>query len=198
MGNAVKETVNQTRACLTQVYSKPEYGHLESKLYLSTEPQPQFPLQYLTDPSKPTKADISDLYKLYDETQPCRKILLDGAAGVHTLLVAALVDYYSDDDQIWIDAAKGNLTWGNFNEGRRSAYSRFQQKYAQVNTQITSQLQGQHQFELEHRQRAAAAMQQWAAQQQQIALQQQTIAAANRPRVIHCNYFMDSATCHSN
>jgi hypothetical protein len=102
------------------------------------------------------------LYKLYDDTQACRKIALDGAVTVHPLIVATLVDYYSDVDRVWVDAAKGNLSWGKFNESRLSAYHQFQQKYAQVGTQVGAQLQSQHQFELEQRQRAAAAMQQWA------------------------------------
>jgi hypothetical protein len=138
------------------------------------------------------------LYNLYDEAQHCRKIALDGAAAVHPLLVAALVEYFSDVDRVWIDAAKGNLSWGKFNDSRQSAYHQFQDKYAQISAQIGTQLQNQHQFELEQRQRAAAAMQQWASQQQQIAVQQQAIAAANRPHMINCNYFGNTATCNSN
>jgi len=195
MINANKEKGDQVSACLGEVYSKPDYAHLETKLYLKGF---QFPLQYLTDPSKPNKPEITDLYKLYNELQSCRKMALDGAATVHPLLVAALVDYYSEEDRSWIDAVKGNLTWGNFNEARRSAMNQFQDRTTQANMQVGAQLQNQHQFELQQRQQAVAAMQQWAYQQKQFYQNQQAINALNRPRTINCNYYGDTATCNSN
>ena len=196
ISNGFKQTNDQILPCLAQVYSKPEYANLETKLYIGTEFQ--FPLHYLTDPSKPNKSEIADLYNLWDELQPCRKIALEGASTVHALLFGAVVNYYSELDRLWIDAVKGNLTWGNFNESRQSAVRQFSDKLIQADTQIKSQLQSQHQFELEQRQRAAVAMQQWIYQQQQIAAERQAIAAANRPRIINCNYYGSTATCNSN
>jgi hypothetical protein len=189
------ETVASGRACIQNVADKPEYAPIKSKTVLS--PDPQFPLQMLNDKTSPNKQEISLLYRVYGDFQDCRKIVLDGVSRAHPLMLLTVVEGYADSDKLWAQATGGGLTWGQFNEGRKNTATQTQEKLIQANMQIGSQLQNQHQSEMEQRQRAAAAFQQWAAQQQQIALQQQAIDAANRSRTINCTYSGNTAQCNS-
>jgi hypothetical protein len=197
-------TVASSKECVDDVSSKPEYAGLLKKLYVSTDTNASVPLPYLTNQSKPTKAEIADLYKFHGDIQECRKIALDGASAMHPLILAALVEYFSETDRLWADAASGKLTWGKFNEGRQIVLTQYRTKHTEARTRVAAQLQGEHQFEVEQRQRAAAAMQQWAYQQQQLNQQQQMINAMDRPQTmihppqtINCNYSGSTATCNS-
>ena len=159
---------------------------------------PQFPLQYLTDQSKPTKAQIAVLYELYGDIQRCRKIELEGVAKANPLVVTVLINEYSAADHIWTDAVTGKLTWGKFNELRKALLADFEANLTEAKAKINAELQNEHQFEMEQRQRAVAAMQQWNYQQQQLHQNQQAINAANRSRTINCNYYGDTMQCTSN
>ena len=183
-------------ACIQSISNNPDYASI--KLKTPTDTPPQFLLQMLNDKTSPTKKEIALLYRVYSDIQECRKIYLDGAAKMHPLILTGLVEAYSANDKLWAQMTAGQLTWGQFNQGREDIYNQTREKQIQAVAQIGSQLQNQNQAELDQRQRAAAAFQQWAYQQQQIAVQQQAIAAANRPRMINCSYFGNAAQCTSN
>jgi hypothetical protein len=144
----------------------------------------------LNDGTKPNKKEISLLYDVFGEMQGCRRIALEGVSKISPLIVLALVEGYSDSDKIWAQATSGKLTWGQFNESRKSTSTQTQAKLIQANAQIVSQLQGQHQLEMAHRQRAIESVQQWVYQQQ--VLENQRIlkanAAAMASRPITCNF----------
>jgi hypothetical protein len=198
MNDAFAQADIQSTSCTNSVYSNPDYAQIGKKLYFVTgSPSPQFPLQYLTDQSKPTKSEIALLYKLYGDIQGCRKIELEGIAKANPLVVTALISEYSTADRIWTDAVTGKLTWGKFNELRKALLADFQVNLAEVKAKINAELQNEHQFEIEQRQRAVAAMQQWTYQQQQLRQNQEAINAADRSRTINCNYYGDTMRCTS-
>lgn len=155
------------------------------------------PLEMLTDPSKPTKDEIKDLYRLHNDVQQCRKVLLDGMAKYHPLAVMTFVEGFTEADKLSIEATTGKLSWGHINQRRKDQYVQLRARLTQVDQQIAAQLNNQHQFEVEQRQRAAAAFQQWAYQQQALAQQQQLINAATRPTITNCNYGGGIMTCNS-
>ena len=119
----------------------------------------------LTDTSRPTKEEIRLLYKVYGDAQECRKILLDGVAKTHPFVLLTFVGSFAESDKLWAEATGGKLAWGTFNQRRKDISTQTQTNMVQANMQIASQLQNQHQFEIDQRQRAAAAMEQWAYQQ---------------------------------
>ena len=186
MQTVATEASSSGQECLQSIADNPEYAPIKAKTLLA--PNTQYSLQMLNDQTSPTKPEISLLYRVYGNIQECRKILLDGASKTHPLILLTYVESFSDSDKIWAQATAGRLTWGQFNEARKNVMTQAQEKTIQANAQIGSQLQNQHQGELEQRQRAAAAFQQWAYQQQQLSLQRQAIAAANRPAVINCSF----------
>jgi hypothetical protein len=196
MHEAAANMLTSSKPCFEAISQNPEYQPLSAKVNLGFDTT--VPLRMLNDQSRPTKREIDLLYKVYDEVQQCRKIELEGVSKIHPLALSVYVETYAESDKLWAEATTGKLTWGQFNRGRQDIKVRAQQKTTQANAQVASQLQNQHQFEIEQRQRAAAAFQQWAYQQQALAVQQQAINAANRPRTINCNYYGSTATCNSN
>jgi hypothetical protein len=178
-----------SRACFQNLESNPKYGQLKTKLYLSFD-DTQYPLQYLTDKSRPTKKEITELQQLHADIQQCRRIAIDGSKTVHPLIAEALAESVAVSDKVWVEAASGQLTWGKFNESRQAATLQAKQKLAEANTRIGVQLQNQYQIEVEQQARATAMMQQWA-------YQQQYIQAINAPRNINCTNFGITTSCNS-
>jgi hypothetical protein len=108
-----------------------------------------------------------------------------------------LVQSFSEKDKVYTDFVDGRMTWGQFNQSLKDIGEKTQVAGMRAANQIDANLQNQHAFEIEQRQRAAAAFQQWAYQQQVLANQRAAIAAANRPVTINCNYAGATAQCTS-
>jgi hypothetical protein len=157
----------------------------------------------LADKSHPTKEQIKLLYKIRDDVQRCRKILLEGPAKTHPVFLSTLVNSFAHSDKLWVEAAGGKIAWGTFNQRRKEISTQAEANLTQADMQIASQVESrnenQSQLDLEQRQRATAAMEQWAHQQQILANQQQAIFAESQPRItiINCSYYGNgnTATC---
>jgi hypothetical protein len=175
-----------------RVAENPEYEGINTKLYFGADNQP--PLEMLADKSHPTKEQIKLLYKIRDDVQRCRKILLEGPAKTHPVILSTLVNSFAESDKLWAEAAGGRLAWGTFNQRRKDISTQAEANLRQADMQSVSQVQSREenhsQPDLEQRQRATAAMEQWAHQQQILANQQQAIFAGSQPRIttISCNY----------
>jgi hypothetical protein len=172
--------------------------HQSKRVLEAVAIDPNFPLQMLTDEARPTKGEIKSIYGLYGDIQNCRQMVLADISKAHPLSVLALTDSYSKSDQLWAEFTKGKMTWGQFNAGRKSIIEESRKRMLQASMQIGSELEGQHQAEMQQRQQAAEAFSAWATQQQALAMQQQAINAADRPRIINCNYMGSTAQCTSN
>jgi hypothetical protein len=190
--------------CVQRVAENPEYEGIRTKLYFNADNQP--PLEMLADKSRPTKEQIKLLYKIRDDVQRCRKILLEGPAKTYPVILSTLVNSFTESDKLWVEAAGGKLAWGALNQRRKDISAQAQANLKQADAQIASRVQSrnenenenQSQLDSEQRQRAAAAIEQWAHQQQILANQQQAIFAES-PRIttISCKYYGNGsmATC---
>jgi hypothetical protein len=183
-----------------RVAENPEYEGIRTKLYFNADNQP--PLEMLADKSHPTKEQIKLLYKIRDDVQRCRKILLEGPAKTYPVILLTLVNSFAESDKLWVEAAGGKLAWGTFNQRRKDISAQAQTNLKQADAQIASQLQSrnenQSQPDLEQKQHATAALEQWAHQQQILANQQQAIFAESQPpTTISCKYYGNGnmATC---
>jgi len=192
----IQQTETQTgvgvRDCIDGVMAKPDYAHLKTKMFVSSDATATPPLEYLSDNSHPTKSEIADIYKYYSDIRPCRKIALEGEARVHPARVNALVTGYDATDKLAVEFVSGRMTWGNFNQQRASIIVQMRQQLREAQSMIASQLQNQHQFELAQRQRASESLQRWAYQQQVLENQRiaaMSAAASNQsPIIIPCGY----------
>jgi hypothetical protein len=187
--------------CVQRVAENPEYNSIKPKLYFGADNQP--PLEMLRDKSHPTKEQIKLLYNIRDDVQRCRKILLEGPAKTHPMILLTLVNSFADSDKLWVEATGGKLDWGTFNQRRKDISTQAEANLTQADTQITSKVQSrnedQSQLDSEQRQRASAAVEQWAHQQQNLANQQQAIFGDSERRIttISCSYYGNgnTATC---
>jgi hypothetical protein len=187
--------------CVQRVAENPEYEGIKNKLYFGADNQP--PLEMLADKSHPTKEQIKLLYKIRDDVQRCRKILLEGPAKTRPVILLTLVNSFAESDKLWAEAAGGKLAWGAFNQRRKDISTQADASLKQADTQIASQSQSRNedhsQQDVEQRQRATAAIEQWAHQQQILVNQQQAIFAGSQPPIttINCNYHANAnmVTC---
>jgi hypothetical protein len=196
MQKAADETRVAGDQCFGGIASNTAYDPLRARM----APRPDdASLQMLTDQHKPTKREIALLYQLHGDIQQCRSVVLAKMANVHPLFVQIEVEAFAESDKIWAEFTRGNTTWGDFNQRRKALSAQRSGRFVAADAQIASNLENQHQNELAHRQRAAAAMQQWSYQQQQLANQRALIDAVNAPRstTINCNYYGNSAQCRS-
>ena len=189
--------------CVQRVAENPEYDSVHAKLYFGADNQP--PLEMLADRSHPTKEQIMLLYKVRDDIQRCRKILLEGSAKTHPLILLTLVNSFVESDKLWVEATGGKLAWGAFNQRRKDLSTQAQANLAQADTQIASQAQSrnenQSQLDTEQRQHVATAMEQWAHQQEVLANHQRAIFAESETHIttISCRYYGNgnTASCSS-
>ena len=189
------DALNAAMACRQRVASQPEYAHLKTKLYLGGDGN--YPLEFTTNTARPTKQESGSLYKYHADAQPCAKNAVEGLARAHPLLMLTLVENLSARDKLYAEAVKGGLTWGQFNQGLKDLGTQLQLNGNRAEIQIAAQLQNQHAFEVQQRQHAAAAFQQWNHQQQVLANQRQAIDAMNAPRTTNCQYIGNTAQCQS-
>jgi len=184
--------------CVQRVAENPEYDGIKTKLYFGANNQP--PPEMLADKSHPTKEQIMLLYKVRDDIQRCRKILLEGSAKTHPLILLTLVNSFVESDKLWVEATGGKLAWGAFNQRRKDISTQAQANLAQADTQIASQAQSrnedQPQLDTEQRQHAATAMEQWAHQQEVLANHQRAIFAESEAHIttISCRYYGNGNT----
>ncbi len=181
-----------------RVAENPEYNGIKTKLYFGADNQP--PIEMLTDKSHPTKEQIKLLYRVRNDIQRCRKILLEGPAKTNPFILLAFVNSFAESDKLWVEATGEKLAWGMFNQRRKDISTQTQVGLAQADMQIASQVRSQNEsqsaLDMEQRQRAAAAIEQWAHQQQMLANQEQAIFAESQPHTttISCNYYGNGNT----
>jgi hypothetical protein len=183
-------------SCFQELRAKPEYAELLTRLYMS-EDSLNFPLTYLTNPSRPAKKDLVDLFAFHAGLQACRKLLLDGQSKIHPLIVSTQVEGFTASDKLWAEFASGKIAWGEFNTRRKDVAVETQRQMLAASQAIGSQLTDSHRYEVAQRQRAAEALSRWAAQQQAIQVQQQAINAMNRSRTTNCTGSGNTISCQT-
>ena len=137
-----------------------------------------------------TQSEKNDLMHLTSLQSSCRKMNLDNIGNVHSDFVTLLAGWYAENDEIIVNIVRDNMTIADANEVLNKRFSRRQHEWNSVASNVTKQLQGAHQSEMQERQRAAAALQQWN-------YQQQMINSLNRPTTTNCHQFGNNINCTS-
>ena len=144
-----------------------------------------------------TESEKNDLLHLHSLSSVCRKTYLENLAKVHPDFTALVAKQYAERDETLVYIMKNAMTIGEANEVTNKRLSNLQSEWNSVATNIIQQLDSAHQSELQNRQRAAAAMQQWNYQQQQLLQNQQLINSVNRPIMTNCSYIGNNINCLS-
>ena len=95
--------------------SKPTTNRLRTKVYLGTDDRGTGP--HLANRDRPTGPEIALLDTLNADLRDCRKIALTEAPPAR---VANLAELHTATEKLWIEGAAGRLTWGQFNQRRRT------------------------------------------------------------------------------
>jgi hypothetical protein len=129
----------ENQECIGRIFAKADYDHLRINLFLSSDANESPPRDYLTDNSRPTKNEISQIKKLHADLQNCRKAVLNGAANVNPEYVAIMSEGYSTSDTLWAEFASGHMTWGKFNTRLQSIAKQQHQRLTEIGMAIASQ-----------------------------------------------------------
>lgn len=184
---------NQTKAasdaCIDHAKTLPSYSIVGTKLRFGTEGEPS--LDQRMDSSMATPEEVQALLTFHREgIEPCRKVIIDGAAKMHPVVPGILAEGYANADANYIKLVKREETWGDYITASDQNFRATKAKLAQAEQAVVGQLQASHVQEVQQRQAAAAALSNWA-------YQQQVIAAMNRPVTTNCTRFGYSVNCTS-
>lgn len=127
----------------------------------------------------------------------CRKQILEGLSKAHPAFVKVMVDQYSRLDSITVDLAQKDITIGKANEEILQSYDSFQSELQKARQRVNNQLQELRENEMEKRQAAVQALQQWSYQQQKLQNQQKLMNELRTPTYTDCQYVGSTLSCTS-
>lgn len=191
--NQVNYAKTEAEKCISQVQKKDVYTRVDQFLILS--PNDPHAIEKMTIDRFATEGEKNDLLQLHSLLFVCRKEYLENLTKAHPDFAAVVANALAQSDENIVHIMKNEMTLGRANEEKNKILSAAQNKWNSVAANITQQLNSAHLSELQNRQRAAAAMQQWS-------YQQQLLNSLNRP-VIHapvttnCHQFGNTINCQS-
>lgn len=142
-----------------------------------------------------TAEEKADLMEYRTKLQPCRQQALEGFGMVHPLYVSMLARWFSENDDLLLKLIKDEITVGEANRLSENKRSERIHEDMDASTQVAQQLQAAHQYELQNRAAAAAALQQWSFQQQLLQQNQQMINSLQRPAMTNCRFVGNQMYC---
>jgi hypothetical protein len=188
------ETLVDAQACIVEIGIKPRYSDLATKTHLVAG---DIPSHKLADARLLTITDSRTLLWYFSEMQECRRVLLEGAARMHPLVVTVFIEWFAASDRIYAEAIFGRLTWGQFNQGLKEAGLRAKARIEQAGALIEANAQNP-QFENEQRLIAIQAFERWVGTQYVLVSRRRAIAPGDGGlRSIRCNYVGPRLECGS-
>ena len=193
MTSQLNYTTAEAEKCIAQI--KKEDVYLRAN---------QFAILDLNDPDAvikmtidrfATESEKNDLLQLHSLITVCRKQILENLAKVHPDFTALMAKAFAEGDENLVHIMKNDMTLGEANEVTNKRLSDFQSEWNSVAKNIAQQLNSAHLSELQDRQRAAAAMQQWSYQQQLINSLNRPVI--NKPVMTNCQQFGNTVNCQS-
>ena len=101
--------------CAQEVVGKPDYAPLHAKVYFGTDDVGARP--YLANRDRPAATETVLLDAMNGELRECRQLALSEAPSSRA---TKLAESHRAEDKLWSEAATGRLTWGQFNQRRRT------------------------------------------------------------------------------
>ncbi len=136
-------------------------------------------LEQMTDEKKATKSEIQAIYKVYPETQSCRRNAAESLEPLTPSIVSIMVDEWQRWDTIEISLVKRKISWGEAITKAKNTAIETNKELTGAWEKIDSQLQQSHMAEIQQRQQAFSNYMQYLQNQQ-------LINSVNRPRTTNC------------
>ncbi len=121
--------------------------------------------------------------------------MIEGIGKVHPVFVSLLAKWEAENAEMLLKVIKNQMTIGEWNTAHNRMLATRNREWAHIETQIVQQLETAHAYEIQQREAAASALQQWAYQQQLLQQNQQVINSLNRPTFVNCQYDGDFVQC---
>ena len=148
------------KACLARSARLPSYQALKDKLPPDDDSALAMDLQ--TNTGKPTPAEMLLLLEYHqDGLTPCRKLALLDQGNISPLLAAPLAEGYADADASYVRLVQGQISWGGYATAAHVRHLMVSRKLSSANAQIDRKSEISQTQEIQRRQVAAAAMEQW-------------------------------------
>lgn len=196
---AYEDAVRKFEACqsVKNLNSDVQYVYKNILIDNSQISQSSNKYELLSSSKKITKDERQKFITFLDENTKCRVIGIEGLAKVHPSLVTAVINSHRRVDVIYGKLLAGEINIGEFNRELQQNSAQHQKEWDLAINNINSALANDHNYELQSRQQAAAALQNWSLQQQQIYQNQMMLNNLNRPRTTNCNMIGNNVNCTS-
>lgn len=148
-------------------------------------------LRLLTIKATPTDAEVESLIAHYTDEQECRRLTLEGLASIHPALVTWQSGCYARSDAALVRLVRQEVTYGDHNAAALDRFQRCRSELFETAQAIDAQTANAHAYEMQQRQNAARALQQWS-------YQQSIVQSLNRPRMTNCTYNGPFLNCVTN
>jgi hypothetical protein len=189
--NQLKYAQTEALTCTATIEKSDVYKRADQ--FLIMKPNDPDAIKKMTIDRFATDSEKDDLLQVHSLASVCRKQMLENLEKAHPDYAALMASFAAQNDEILVHIMKSEITLGKANEAKNKLFPEVEIEWNAVSKNITQQLDNAHQYELQSRQRAAAAMQQWS-------YQQQVINSLNRPPapvMTNCQQFGNSINCQS-
>jgi hypothetical protein len=194
MGQAAAKAKANGQACLRQLTASAEYQEVGPLLPPFDGTLPSIELR--NNRSVPSPDQSQTLMRLYNgHIRPCRDAATADISAVHPAYASVNTEVNAVWDEGYAKLTNREVTWGAFAAFDAALTAEQRKRISEASQRIVGNLQTQHAGEIQQRQAAAAAFQQFAYQQQVILQNQQMINAMNQPRMTNCQYVGTYLNC---
>lgn len=182
---SMKATSSSMQACLDNVKFSSDYSPIRENI----PDDPVTPtMEQMNDTSKATATQAKALKTTFPQIQKCRQDFLQQLNSYAPSLSPALIESWQEGDKLKLALINRKITWGHYVLSNKDVVIAAMQKMDTEWRNLATRFDQAHYAEIQQRQRAAAAMQQYN-QNQQI------INNMNRPRTTNCYGAYNSVNC---
>ena len=188
MDTILQNAQQAEQSCLAEVKTDPVVNNVLT--YLVIDEDDPNKLVKLSD-NRYVDTNISDsLIYAQQRVGPCRSLAKSAYGEAHPALAEVASATFAAQDRILLALINGQATFGEANQALLEVDRLSHQAWNETTGMIQQQLASAHAQEMQQRQAAALALQQYS-------LQQQLINNMNRPTTTHCNAFGNTLNCNT-
>ena len=184
-------TKNNFEACVRSISDRDQYAPVFTHLPKVGRPS----LEQLADQSKISDADKVTFLGMQNELQTCRQMRLEGFGKVYPEAGSVLATTYAEGDNLRVSLIQKRISWGDYVSKINELNIRSQGDLRGAGQHMISELNQEHQAELNRRAAIASAIGAAADQINANYQRQQLINAVSAPHTTSCNRFGNQVNC---
>lgn len=195
MDNGLVAARQQRDACYSQAMGDPIVGRVLN--YIVTGSDDPQKLVKMSDQRFTDDHARQDLIEAHKRVLPCRNIEKAQFGAVDPAYGQVLALTHDAQDSVLLALLNNQINVGQANQRLLEIDRASDGAWEEASASITQRLGNAHTAEMQQRQSAALAMQQFSYQQQQLANQQRLLNGLNRPTTTRCQAYGNTINCNS-